>query len=278
MEYDILEGAEACGATASREPPTATLIGEGYTPYQCILKWPADPTIAQRATANEILALQGMLRNCAEPDRPGLELLITQKEKLLPKVKKGLRIDVSMLFNNNKEVWIDVSGIHLTGKTRLNKCYTFYKAEVLQERFLTLNNGVIPNYKETSTPAVSKAQTVKHQKYAPMLATARSYFDRKRRSTRPDFFGCIASHEGEWSSDVVSMFEIMAMARYSQVRNGLRRRDGLVPSAASAQLRAMLRDRFAITLAKGWGKQLRASGFPRCVDDKSMIPNDDGFY
>ena len=111
-----------------------------------------------------------------------------------------------------------------------------------------------------------------------MVTTAEGLYERRRRQSRPEFFGCIASHEGEWSKDVIAMIESIAMSRYAQVHRGLRRRDGVKPSGASAQVRAMLRDRFAITLAKGWGKQLRAGGFPRRIEEESVFPNDDGFY
>ena len=101
----------------------------------------------------------------------------------------------------------------------------------------------------------------------------------KRRTTRPDFLGCIAAHEGEWSSNVLSMIEFIAMSRFAGELRAPKRRDGVKPSEASGEVRAMMRDRFAITLARGWGKQLRSGGFPRKVQDhEDVFPNDDGFY
>ena len=68
------------------------------------------------------------------------------------------------------------------------------------------------------------------------------------------------------------------MTRYAQVANGPRRRDGLEPEHASAQVRGMLRDGIAACMAKGFGMQLTAGGFPRKVDDEQILPNEDGFY
>jgi hypothetical protein len=46
-------------------------------------------------------------------------MLIRQGEKESQEDSKGLRVvDVSLLLNDNRERWIDVSGIHLIGKTR----------------------------------------------------------------------------------------------------------------------------------------------------------------
>ena len=146
------------------------------------------------------------------------------------------------------------------------------------EQLLRKKGLAMPNYKESSTPAVRLAQADKHKKYRPMLRTAQMQFANKRRPTNPDFWGCIAAHEGEWSTNLIDMIEFLAMSRFGAVQRAPRRRDGVKPSGASAEVRAMMRDRFAITLARGWGKQLRSGGFPRRVQDEDIFPNDDGFY
>ena len=264
---------------ATREPATAELIGEGHTPAHCILKWPKVTNQEARERSENLMTAQDVISKMGPgADRESLQLFIDDMVSKLPKDAEGLRVDVSLLANNNQERWLDVSGIHLTGKTRLKEQFTFYEKEVVIEWTKRLAQQAIPNYMETSSPAVAKAQTFKHQKYSPMLHTAQMQHQNRRRQTRPEFWGCIASHEGEWSSDLCSMIEWLAMQRYAEVHNGPRRRDGLKPSDASAQCRAMMRDRFAITLARGWGRQLKTGGFPRSITDENVCPNDNGFY
>ena len=242
------------------------------------LKWPKTSNEKERKAAAELQVALVELPKAAPEQKKLWEDYITLLRKKLPKDVQGLRIDVSLLSDDNREKWTDVSGIHLTSKTRLDDQFKFYANEVAMEQVLRKNGYAIPNYKESSTPAVRAAQDFKHQKYRPMLRTAQMQYTNKRRSTRPDFWGCIAAHEGEWSSNLVSMIEFLAMSRFAAAQRGPRRRDGVKPSGASAEVRAMMRDRFAITLARGWGKQLRSGGFPRKVQDEDIFPNDDGFY
>jgi hypothetical protein len=51
----------------------------------------------------------------------------------LPKDARGLRIDAALLSADNREKWIDVSGIHLTRRT------------IQLPQVLTKNGKVIPN-------------------------------------------------------------------------------------------------------------------------------------
>jgi hypothetical protein len=93
-----------------------------------------------------------------------------------------------------------------------------------------------------------------------MMRTAVMQHNRRLRKTRPIFYGCIASQEGEWSDDMHSAIEFIAMSRYAEVASGPKRRDGLQPEHASAQIRGMMRDGIAAAMAKGFGMQLSAGG------------------
>jgi hypothetical protein len=278
MEYDIIEGATLAGVQSVREPPTDQLVGDGHTPEIAKLKWPKTSNAKEREAADELQMAMDELSKCAPEDKEEWEKFIATTKKKLPKDVQSLRIDVSLLSVDNREKWTDVSGIHLTSKTRLDDQFNFYAKEVAVEQLLRKKGLAMPNYKESSTPAVRLAQADKHKKYRPMLRTAQMQFANKRRPTNPDFWGCIAAHEGEWSTNLIDMIEFLAMSRFGAVQRAPRRRDGVKPSGASAEVRAMMRDRFAITLARGWGKQLRSGGFPRRVQDEDIFPNDDGFY
>ena len=75
-----------------------------------------------------------------------------------------------------------------------------------------------------------------------------------------------------------SGIEFIAMSRYTQIANGPNRRDGLQPEHASAQVRGMMKDGIAACIAKGFGLQLIAGGFPRKIQNEQILPNEDGFY
>jgi hypothetical protein len=183
-----------------------------------------------------------------------------------------------MLKDITAERWVDVSGIHMTAKSRLDTQFAFYRKEVLLEDECRRNFDPMPDYGETPSPGIIAAQVLKHNKYAPMMRTAVMQHNRRLRKTRPIFYGCIASHEGEWSDDMHSAVEFIAMSRYAEVASGPKRRDGLQPEHASAQIRGVMRDGIAAAIAKGFGMQLSAGGFPRKVDDEQILPNEDGFY
>jgi hypothetical protein len=235
LELVFSRAAQIAGIEAEREPSTAQLLGQGHTPDYCAIKFPKVVNDDSRRRLEQL----DNARKCLEEaktveDKQKFQNFVENLLRRLPPGVKGVGIDVSMLKDITAERWLDVSGIHMTAKSRLDTQFTFYKNEVLTEEDCRRNFDPIPDYKDTPSPGVAAAQVAKHKKYAPMLRTAVVQHSRKLRRTLPIFFGCIASHEGEWSDDTHSAIEFTAMSRYADVANGPKRRDGLTPEHASA--------------------------------------------
>ena len=104
----------------------------------------------------------------------------------VPPNVKGLRVDISMR-------WMDVSGIHITAKSRLNTQFRFYKEEVLREAECRRNFDPMPDYGDSPSPGIMEAQRLKHQKYAPMVHTAVTQHSRNLRTSSPPFWAGIVS-------------------------------------------------------------------------------------
>jgi hypothetical protein len=280
LEFVLMKGAEFANLRAEREPATAGLMGNGHSKEHCRLKWPKINNSQTAALYQTVLTLENLLANeHNETQRTHLQQQLTRLHQQLPKKIKGLRLDVRLQNNRNDEKWFDVSGVHGTAKSYIRDQFAFYEKEVLEEwNRRTLGQPQIDPNDLPPSPLIEAAQTTKIQRYSPLIRTAQIQHANGDRISPPDFFACIFSHEGEFSPDAIRSIEWVAMQRFSRFTQEGKRRDGLTPSQASAQVRAKLRDGFATAIAKGWGHQLRAGGFPRRVDDDRTFLIADGFY
>ena len=96
-----------------------------------------------------------------------------------------------------------------------------------------------------------------------MLRIADLQKQARTRTRKVTFTPCVMSHRGELSPDFIRLIERLADKKRALTRGTKGEIDGYTPSRAAADFRTRLKDSLAVSLAWGWGRQLRATGFSR---------------
>ena len=178
---------------------------------------------------------------------------------------KGLRIDANVTFPDGKMIWGDVTSIHSTSASSRSSNLNWLKHERkahIQQRI----DGTPNPFKAEPSKAVEKASNHKYQKYAPMIQLACSQVDEGSRKVRPQFGAWVMTHRGEMGPDLIKFVELLAVTLKSKALRGEIPQSilmGTKPSVFSAMFRTRCKDRLMATMVRGWGRQLRAVGFPR---------------
>ena len=136
-----------------------------------------------------------------------------------------------------------------------------------KSRILEYQEGAANPYTKEPSKAVQNASSAKYKKYAPMVQLASVQVDNGKRKIRPSFGAYVMTHRGEMGPDLIRLVELMAGTLKSKAIRGEIPQMllmGMKPSEYSARFRTKCKDRLMATMARGWGRQLRAVGFPRC--------------
>ena len=122
--------------------------------------------------------------------------------------------------------------------------------------------GGEPPAEVTQARCLSDIQKIKHTKYLTLRALADKQVADGRRALQPTFRGFVVSHSVEPSTDVLATLEFFTAA-FSRSRKEAVRTDGSSLSSEVAEFRAMFRREVALASASGFGRILRAAGYPR---------------
>ena len=117
----------------------------------------------------------------------------------------------------------------------------------------------------TYTPALARAQALKHEKYLPMVNAMRAQQLRTRGRTElpPLFLGPIISHHGEFSSDTFKLINILGKRLRDKAHADPHLRyDGRSPKFLEKLFAETFKNQLIVTLVKGVGRMLAVAGAP----------------
>ena len=104
----------------------------------------------------------------------------------------------------------------------------------------------------------------KESTYEPLVALANDLYKRGLRTQSPIFFPSVISHEGEFSSKMIQLIEIMTIRGYKPYASKLKKDlpDGDPISFKTAQYRTSFKDALICQCVSGLGSSLLAAGKP----------------
>ena len=236
--------AREAGLVAYLEPPTWELLLGQFSAEECRAMFPKSPTAETCARANEIQEL--LNKHAATNDAAGrASILVEIKGKMaeMPNDTQGRRIDVVVKATDGSEIWIDMTGIHLTTIGHRNNAL-----KELIEEATDGDKGKRGHQKmSVSMAAAVKAKTIK---YWPMVQQAEvQKIAGKRRST-PRFLVGGVTHTGEFSHGLFEIIEWLSLQVKLDVKRNPRR-DGTSPAKAAGKFRMELKDTLATICAEG---------------------------
>jgi hypothetical protein len=131
---------------------------------------------------------------------------------------------------------------------------------------LSNSTGTGGNLQQPSyTPALARAQALKHEKYLPMLNAKR--VQQLRNYSGPElpplFLAPIISHHGEFSSDTFKLINILGKRLRDKAHADPHLRyDGRSPKFLEKLFAETFKNQLIATLVKGVGRMLAVAGAP----------------
>jgi len=247
------------GCTATIEPATHLLLLNEFTPQQCRVLFPKNPSKDFRDSSvklyrelQAIAALPADAPDRAEREREaGVELDVLLEDKC---AKSGRRMDVQIVDpRTGEEVWTDPTCIHTTGTTKLAA-----ERKETMRRLGSENKEV----KGAPSPAVKAAHKKKQETYALMLAIAEKQAANGSRVTAPLFFPAVVSTHGEFCEGMVSLQEWLTSKYRARLQREGDRDDGAPIELLTGRFRYSLRASVLLAMAKGQAGMLLAAGLP----------------
>jgi hypothetical protein len=178
--------------------------------------------------------------------------------------KTGLRLDMATEGDRNERgLWIDVKSMHPSADSYAASTRKFLLAAYAIEQL----NG---NRRQSSTaivytPALARAQALKHEKYLPMINAKRAQLLRTRSGTEqtPLFLAPIISHHGEFSSDTFKLINILGKRLRDKAHADPHLRyDGRSPKFLEKLFAETFKNQLIVALVKGVGRMLAVAGAP----------------
>jgi len=153
---------------------------------------------------------------------------------------------------NERGLWIDVKSMHTSAHSYAASTRKFLLAAYAIEQL----NG---NRRQSSTaivytPALARAQALKHEKYLPMINAK----PRQNRTLAP-----IISHHGEFSSDTFKLINILGKRLRDKAHADPHLRyDGRSAKFLEKLFAETFKNQLIVALVKGVGRMLAVAGAP----------------
>jgi hypothetical protein len=257
---------EAFAQIAEDEPKTAELLNNHYTDDQCRLMFPSTSIPAgTRLMASQMTDLIGFVKAATVQDRPHKRALLNDFLTHLaanPHGAKGLRLDVQIVTERNRELLIDVGTTHHTMTSKIRTSFNWAKSRIGVAVAAHEAGLPVPPNTEPS-PTVKQRVQDKGCKYEPLISRLEAQHICRKRSRNPTFMACIISNAGEYSADVFRLVETLAMEVKSK-HAACPRLGFLTPQKEAASFRMRFKDALSTLVAKGVANILIASGGGLC--------------
>ena len=266
--------ARQAGASATTEPPTASLLGFTYSADQCAVLFPRKVNDITKASSK---AIENLLNLLPSIDELGLRNLVTNELDRLtrsaPSDGKGLRVDLRLFDDNpgaSSELWLDCACIHGTTKLEraglLASLRTEQAADPPAPPPPTARSHTTPTALAPTPPVTSAAKT-KIDRYAPLLQRGLQLFALHKLPRLPQFIPCIATHAGELGAGLLSVVEWLCKCYRKNSAPAYSNMMGVSHSVATACFRSRTLDAIAVSMASGWASQLLSVGYPLAFAD-----------
>ena len=247
---------EIPGMTVRVEPPTVELLHGDYTEEECRSLFPSRSTVALQNQAATCAKLIQRLHDSVGPEREAHQHALTEFLRSIGDGEKGLRADIAITAPNGLLALVDGSCIHSTCMSYRDKNFDFLRDKAVRNVFNTGDDAQM-------SPAVKEAEEKKKAKYLPLLNRIKAREERVgiRHSGQAQFFGCIMTHDGEFSDGTFQLIEWLV----KQYRVSLSDDDiwgNLSRGAMAADFRSRIKDALVTAMANGWGRMLKEGGFP----------------
>jgi hypothetical protein len=188
-------------------------------------------------------------------------VLIQQQIDLLPPVDskdaKGLRIDLQLEDpTNGLTRWIDVSAVHTTSTSYLNKEYLFSSQKETSRAIAS--HRCIP---DLLSPLLAR-EKLKIEKYSPLVVVGKRQHSQKRRASGPVFSPFVISNLGELAPMASDLQEFLVHQYKQKLTRAGPRADG----CSLAELVRDYRRRFKVAIQRalslGFGLSVLVAGQP----------------
>ena len=232
------------------------LLQGDYTEEQCRTLFPSRSTAALKQQAETCASLIQKLHDSEEADREAHQHALSEFLRSVGDGAKGLRVDIALTSPNGLLALVDGSCIHTTCASKRDKNFVFLKDKAMR--------GIVNAGSDAQmSPAVEEAEAKKVSKYLPLLNRVKAREERlgKRHSEQARFFGCIMTHDGEFSDGTFGLIEwLVRQYRLSLSDDDLWGK--LSRGAMAADFRSRIKDGLVTAMANGWGRMLKEGGFP----------------
>jgi hypothetical protein len=260
-------GDEAGGAQ-EREPGTAGLLMDKFSPAQCRLMFLKNASIAGKQRQAVMTSLSQSYAGMRQgTERTTIAQAMTTLAAETPKEWKGLRIDRRVVFPD-MEVWIDVGTVHPTSCST-ERAVTLWNKRLFEAG--VASRGVLSRNRmaREASPTVATACRTKHARYAPMVKIAEDQKKKGQRAFAPRFFAAIVSHSGEFAPELMGLIELFTK-QYAKHITKLGLEDGVTIARRTSDYRCRFKDALATTVMAGFGRVLGQAG--RAWDGGEMDP------
>jgi len=265
--------AKRAGAMVDREPSAASLFDGQFSPKHLATMLPRSGSATAKRAAERMKTL---LTTEVPNAKSQAELAGLLKEvEALATMTIGsaasdelrdltLRLDINIRPpDGGKHLWVDVTTRHCSAISYRKPSLKFFRAE-LQNELLAKSNGGGNIMCNEISPALNRASTAKHHKYAPLLALANL---QKQRGLLPPrrqqiLMAPAFAHHGEMSREAFDLIEQLTRILWRRESKMPPRPDGLGPKALTAQFRKNIKDELAVAVATGVARMLTMVGAP----------------
>ena len=249
---------------AEREVPVSKILGVDV-PY-AVARYPRHPNKAQREEAERLGVLHDQV--AALPPGPERDSRIDEASNLVkaaPRNGQQQRLD-SVLTHTKPDGTLDVRLVDATLLHTLNKSHfkasmAHQKAVLEGERALFFDNTPDTTAR-TVHPILSKAQTIKHATYKPVINKANvsnSYFNTK---TNLKMYGAAASYFGELSPDALELSWWLTDCFRDSIFKKQTPTYGFPVGKLVSAFHNDLKSSLMATIAMGFGRMLLSAGLP----------------
>jgi hypothetical protein len=260
----FVKAAHSIGLDADREPPTASLLDNQFSPAECAAMFPKNPNRADRERAKLVSEAISNLPHADGAERKACLQNIQDLLRLVPPATQGRRVDACITNDRGDTLWLDVGATHTSVPSSRTPEAKFLIAEVYQDDLRRSEHRPM-------TPAVLRRVKVKNEHYTPLLIKAQLQLVARRSRQKIGFLAAIVTHTGQFSNGIFSAIEFLSMAALRRAKAAGHRDDGVTPARFTAGFRTALKDRLATAIVTGYGKMLGAAGLPQSVEDVRFL-------
>jgi hypothetical protein len=244
------------------EPPTECVLAYEFDKKQCRHLFQRAPSAQTLENSSALFELYDEMQNPRTTQARIAELakaadLLIRR---IPTDANGLRLDVfaSQPDGGGTSLLIDVAQSHDTktsGRARMLQ----FASDLLANDERVLRGGQ-DDFDGVPSPAVSTTVKAKNSRYRLLTHIAKIQQVAGKRQDRVLFLACVMSHTGEMAPDVLKLITLLAQ-KSMPLANRPDCLSGLTPTQTASDFRMRMKDTLAVSMARGWGMQLRCAGF-----------------